>query len=112
MDKKKKISKTKCRDGEAVSVTPDGCCDGDIKNVGDSLANGNTCKDTIADDEEYVEVVGHEGSASSSSSNYYTWSKNAFRSQVIDFFGEIAGISFTPEHADSLFIGNAGLITN
>ncbi|KAJ3286793.1 hypothetical protein HK104_008880, partial [Borealophlyctis nickersoniae] len=30
-----------------------------------------------------------------------------FRSQVIDFFGEIAGVGFTPGDASSLFIGNA-----
>lgn len=28
--------------------------------------------------------------------------------QTIDFFGEISGIGFSPEHAGSLFIGNAG----
>ncbi|ORY53739.1 WD40 repeat-like protein [Rhizoclosmatium globosum] len=30
---------------------------------------------------------------------------DAFQSQVIDFFGEIAGISFTPDGADTLYIG-------
>jgi WD40 repeat protein len=41
--------------------------------------------------------------------NSKKWGEGAFRSQVIDFFGEIAGISFTPDGADSLYIGNAGL---
>ncbi|KAI8611643.1 hypothetical protein BC830DRAFT_1140398 [Chytriomyces sp. MP71] len=30
---------------------------------------------------------------------------DAFRSQVIDFFGEISGISFTPDGGDTLFVG-------
>ena len=31
-----------------------------------------------------------------------------FREQMIDFFGEIAGVSFTPGDAEGLFIGNTG----
>ncbi|KAJ3032166.1 UNVERIFIED_CONTAM: hypothetical protein HDU68_000005 [Siphonaria sp. JEL0065] len=30
---------------------------------------------------------------------------NAFQSQIIDFFGEIAGVSFTPDGGDTLYIG-------
>ncbi|KAJ3091467.1 hypothetical protein HK102_000413 [Quaeritorhiza haematococci] len=36
--------------------------------------------------------------------------QGGYRSQVIDFFGEIAGISFTPGDAESLYIGIAGML--
>ncbi|KAJ3287584.1 hypothetical protein HDU79_005569 [Rhizoclosmatium sp. JEL0117] len=39
------------------------------------------------------------------SSAYGPLGTDAFQSQVIDFFGEIAGISFTPDGADTLYIG-------
>ncbi|KAI8854831.1 WD40-repeat-containing domain protein [Chytridium lagenaria] len=40
----------------------------------------------------------------------YDFKDPGYRSQIIDFFGDIAGISFSPRDGNSLFIGNAGNI--
>ncbi|KAJ3201940.1 hypothetical protein HDU67_000954 [Dinochytrium kinnereticum] len=37
----------------------------------------------------------------------YDFKDPEYRSQVIDFFGDISGISFSPKNGDSLFIGNS-----
>ncbi|KAJ3191037.1 hypothetical protein HK101_008158 [Irineochytrium annulatum] len=37
----------------------------------------------------------------------YDFRDPGYRSQVVDFFGEISGVSFTPEDAEALYIGNS-----
>ncbi|KAI9326106.1 WD40-repeat-containing domain protein, partial [Obelidium mucronatum] len=59
----------------------------------------------IDDDEENQKQLVAAASSYTSDTDGGPLGTDAFQSQVIDFFGEIAGISFTPGGGDTLFIG-------